>query len=336
MNNSQVAVVIPCHNEAPTIAQVVRDFADALPGCLVVVVDNASTDDTAQRARDAGAEVLHEPRPGKGNAVRRLFADVDADCYVMVDGDSTYEAAAAPQLVSQVLDHGVDMVVGARVTPPEVVQAYRAGHRFGNWLLTWVFQRLFLLRIDDTLSGYRAFSARFVKTFPSMATGFEIEAELNAHAASTGVSYAEVRTAYAARPEGSESKLSTIRDGVRILRRNLRLFRDWRPLLSFTALAVPWVLVAAVLLVPVLTEYLRIGLVPRFPSLIASVGCFLVALNLIVSGTVLERVTRNRIEVVRLAYLALPGPRRRSASEHAVAGVAVGSGDGTRPMQRTP
>ncbi|MGZ4600445.1 glycosyltransferase family 2 protein [Oryzihumus sp.] len=312
MSITQIAVVVPCHNEERTIAQVVRDFRASLPGSEVVVVDNASTDATAEQARAAGARVIYEPRPGKGNAVRRLFADVDAECYLMVDGDATYDAGAGPVMAAKVLDEGIDMVVGARVAGPGAAEAYRAGHRLGNAMLTWVFQRLFGLRVEDTLSGYRGFSRRFVKTFPSMASGFEIEAELNAHAASLGVTYDEVRTAYGARPEGSESKLSTYRDGVRILRRNLRLFRDWKPLASFTGLAVPWALGAVALLVPVLTDYVHTGLVPRYPSLIAAVGCFLVALNLVMAGAMLERTTRNRIEAVRLAYLRIPAPRRAS------------------------
>lgn len=308
---SQVAVIIPCHNEAATIATVVHDFRRTLPQCQIVVSDNASTDDTASIAQAAGAQVIHEPRRGKGNAVRRLFADVEADCYVMVDGDATYEAAAVPRMVAEVLDRGADMVVAARVADTGAGSEYRMGHRLGNTVLTWVFQRLFNLQVEDTLSGYRAFSRRFVKSFPSMATGFEIEAELNAHAASIGVNYDEIKTSYSARPQGSESKLSTYRDGIRILRRNLRLFRDWKPAASFSVLSLPWIAVALALLVPVFRDYLSTGLVPRFPSLIAAVGCSLVALNLLAAGAILERITRNRVESVRLAYLALPGPRRR-------------------------
>lgn len=319
-----VAVVVPCHNEAITVERVVESFISALPGCSVIVVDNASTDDTAARARRAGAKVLVEPRPGKGFAVHRLFSDVDAACYVMVDGDATYDPLAAPALVALVLDQGVDMAIGARRAISEKAgAAYRSGHRFGNWLLTSVFQRLFGFQIDDTLSGYRAFSHRFVKTFPGMATGFEIEAELNAHAASTGVSYAEIETEYGARPVDSHSKLSTYSDGFRILRRNLRLYRDWKPALSFSVLALPWALFALLLLAPVLRDYINLGVVPRFPSLIAAVGCFLVALNLVVAGAILERTTRNRVEAVRLAYLRLPGPQRRPEAAHA--GIAVGS-----------
>ena len=313
MTGAEVAVIVPCHNEERTIAAVVAGFRAALPGCDVVVVDNASTDATAERAAEAGAWVIFEPRPGKGNAVRRLFADVEAQCYVMVDGDATYDPAAAPVLVSKVLDEGIDMVVGNRVAGPGAAQAYRAGHRFGNAVLTWVFQRLFGLRVEDTLSGYRGFSRRFVKTFPSMASGFEIEAELNAHAASIGVTYDEVRTAYGARPEGSTSKLSTYRDGWRILRRNLRLFRDWKPLASFSVLALPWAVVTVLLLLPVIHDYVQTRLVPKFPSLIAAVGCFIVALTLVMAGAVLERTTRNRVEAVRLAYLSIPGPHRPGA-----------------------
>lgn len=320
----RVAVVVPCHDEEATVGAVVRAFLQALPGCSVTVVDNASRDDTAARAAAAGAHVLREPRPGKGFAVRRLFSDVEADCLLMVDGDATYDAAAAPELVALVLDEGVDMAVGARRTREGSNEAYRPGHRFGNWLLTALFRRLFRFAIQDALSGYRAFSRRFVKSFPSMASGFEIEAELNAHAASTGAAYAERWTHYCARPPNSFSKLDTYRDGARILRRNLRLFRDWRPQLSFGLLAVPWFLLSVLLLVPVLQEYVRIGIVPRFPSLIAAVGCFLVALNLVVAGAVLERTARNRVEAVRLAYLALPGPQRGRRSPPT--SVSVGAG----------
>jgi glycosyltransferase involved in cell wall biosynthesis len=302
----RVAVLVPCHNEEHAIATVVRAFRTALPGAEVTVADNASTDRTAELARAAGARVISEPRQGKGFAVRRLFTDVEADCYVLVDGDATYEALAAPDLVRIVLADGVDMVVGARVSEAGDATAYRRGHRLGNAVLTWIFHRLFKLPIEDTLSGYRVLSRRFVKSFPAGSTGFDVEAELNAHAAVVGVPVSEVRTRYIARPEGSESKLDTYRDGWHILRRNLRLFRDARPSLAFSLLALPWLLVAIYLVARAGQGYLDTGTVPHFPSLIAGVGSFIVAANLWVAGLVMERVTRNRNEVIRIAYLGIP------------------------------
>ena len=304
----RVAVVVPCHNEERTIGEVVDGFRAALPGCAVVVADNRSTDDTARVAREHGAQVASESRPGKGFAVRRLLADVEADCYVMVDGDATYDPAAAPEMVGLVLDHGVDMVNGARVVGADVSEAYRPGHGFGNAMLTWIFAKLFRLELRDTLSGYRVMSRRFVKSFPTGAEGFEIEAELNAHAATLGVPIAEVDTAYSARPEGSESKLNTYRDGVRILRRNLQLFRDARPALAFLLLSLPWLLVAAGLLWVAGAEYLRTGLVQHFPSLIAGVGALVLGGLIILTGLMLARVARNRVEANRLCYLEYPAP----------------------------
>ena len=318
-----VAVIVPCRDEERTIAQVVSEFLAVLPGCTVVVADNASTDRTAQVAQAAGALVLEERRPGKGMAVRRLLADVDAQCYLMVDGDGTYEAAKAPDLVEQVLRNGIDMANGTRLTPEHQLEAYRRGHRLGNSVLTWIFRQLFELPLTDTLTGYRAFSHRFVKSFPASPEGFEIEAELNAHAALLDVRVCEVETTYVSRLEGSDSKLNTYRDGVRILRRNLRLFRDARPLLSFSLLASPWLLATALLLVLPVGDYLATGLVAHFPSLIAGVGTFLVALNLWSAGLVLERISRTRVEAVRLRYLALPAPTRLVAGHAQPSGGAV-------------
>lgn len=316
-----VAVVIPCHNEEASVGIVVADFAAALPGATIVVADNASTDGTADAARAAGAQVVVEPRPGKGLAVRRLLADVEADCYVMVDGDATYDAASAPALVQLVLGGGNDMVNGARAADATSAGTYRRGHALGNAVLTWIFQKLFRLPLQDTLSGYRAMSRRFVKSFPTGATGFEIEAELNAHAATLGVPVAELQTRYGARGEGSQSKLNTYRDGVRILRRNLRLFRDARPWLAFLVLALPWALAAAPLLWIAFSEYFQTGLVTRFPSLVAGTGFLVIALVIAVSGLIMERITRNRTEVVRLAYLsfAAPGAIRAAVAAPALA-----------------
>lgn len=308
-NYSRVAVIVPCHNEEQTVGDVVTGFAAALPGAAVVVADNNCTDRTAEVATAHGAQVIHESRPGKGFAVRRLLADVEADCYVMIDGDATYDAASAPNMVDLVLEQGVDMVNGARHAEANAQQAYRPGHTLGNSMLTWIFQRLFGLQIEDTLSGYRVMSRRFVKSFPTGAEGFEIEAELNAHAATLGVPVAEVDTPYYARPEGSQSKLNTYRDGVRILRRNLRLFRDARPSLAFALLSLPWLIMAAVLLWIAFAEYFATGLVTRFPSLIFGVGSLVVGVLIIIAGLILERVARNRVEASRLAYLAMAPPR---------------------------
>lgn len=326
-----IAVVVPCHNEELSIGEVVRDFLQAVPGCRVVVLDNASTDRTSQLAAEAGASVLHESRPGKGYAVRRLFADVDADCYVLVDGDATYDPGAAAAMVDLVMDRGIDMVNGARVSGEDEVSAYPPGHHWGNAALTALFQRLFALDIRDTLSGYRAMSRRFVKTFPSGATGFEIEAELNAHAATLGVPVAEVATAYGSRPRGSASKLNTYRDGVRILRRNLRLFRDARPGLAFLIMSLPWLLVAAPLLWLPVAEYFETGAVTKTPSLIAGTAFLVVALLMIVAGVILERVARNRLEAVRLAYLSMPGPlaAREQDAQRERPTAADEPGDGT-------
>jgi hypothetical protein len=250
--------------------------------------------------------VIFEPRPGKGRAMRRLFADVEADCYVMVDGDCTYDASAAPVMVRKVLHDGVDMVVGARVADQAKGAEYRRGHRFGNAVLTWIFRQLFKLPIVDTLSGYRVLSRRFVKSFPAGARGFDVEAELNAHAAVIEVPVSEVPVRYLARPEGSVSKLSTVSDGYRILKRNLRLFRDARPTLAFGLLAAPLFILSVLLVGRAVLEYWNTGRVLYFPSLIAGVGAFVVAAELWVAGLVMERITRNRNEVVRIAYLGVP------------------------------
>jgi glycosyltransferase involved in cell wall biosynthesis len=324
-----VAVVVPCHNEETTVADVVADFAAALPGALVVVVDNDSDDATAAVARAAGAFVISEPRRGKGRAVRRLFSDIDASCYVLIDGDGTYDPKAAPGLVRLVMDEGVDMVVGSRVSAPSDAAAYRRGHQLGNAVLTYIFQRLFRLPLNDTLSGYRVLSRRFVKSFPTGATGFEIEVELNAHAAVLEVPVAEVATDYSARPPGSVSKLDTYADGWRILRRNLRLFRDARPTLAFTLLASPLLAVSTVLIGVAVLEFIHTGLVNHFPSLIAGVGGFLVGTNFFIAGLVMERIARNRIEVIRLAYLSHPSLLGERVAEHAAS--AIGSEPGSRP-----
>lgn len=303
----RIAVVIPCHNEAPSIASVIRDYQQALPDAIIVVADNASTDNTAEIARDCGAQVVFESRPGKGRAVRKLFADVDADIYVLVDGDGECDPAAAPEMVQLVANGTCDMVVGRRMEPDDAT-SYRRGHRLGNAMLTWIFQKLFGLNITDTLSGYRVMSRRMVKSLPSRATGFEIEAELNAHAAVVGVNVAEVPTSFVGRPFGDESKLNTYRDGIRILRLNLRLFRDARPSLAFSALALPWVAATLWCLYVVINNYIAAGQVISLPNLMAGFIAFMVALMVGMAGITMERITRNRNEAVMLVYLMYPAP----------------------------
>ncbi|KRG48025.1 glycosyl transferase [Stenotrophomonas panacihumi] len=306
----RVAVVVPCHNEAATIAKVVRDFATALPGAAVHVFDNNSRDATAAQARAAGAHVHAVGLQGKGNVVRRAFADVEADIYVMVDGDDTYDASAAPLLVERLLNEGLDMVVGARRDQAQA--AYRPGHRFGNVLLTRCAGLLFGRSFDDMLSGYRVFSRRYVKSFAAHAQGFETETELAVHALQLRMPVAEVATAYGVRPEGSQSKLNTWRDGWRILMTIAKLFKAERPLLFFSVGFVACVLASLGLAVPLLETYVQTGLVPRFPTAILCVALMLLGFLLLACGLVLDTVTRGRIEAKHLAYLSIPRPGTRA------------------------
>jgi glycosyltransferase involved in cell wall biosynthesis len=302
-----VAIVIPCHNEQAALPSVVTAARSAVPGCAVVIADNASTDATASVAEGLGALVLREPRLGKGYAVRRLFSAVEADVYVLVDGDGTYDLSVVPEMINLLASGCLDMVVGTRRDARSPASGQRRGHHVGNLFLTWIFKKLFRLDITDALSGYRVMSRRFVKTFPSASIGFEVETDINVHAAVLQSPIAELTGAYSNRPAGSASKLRTYRDGWHILRRNLRLFRDGRPALAFALLGAPWLLMSAGLMTYVFDYYFRTGTVRNFPSLIAGVGAFLVFLNLVVSGIVLERISRNRDEAVRLAYLRFPG-----------------------------
>ena len=303
----RVAVLLPCYNEQEAIGKVVRDFRQALPEAIVYVYDNNSQDETRARAAAAGAVVRSESQQGKGFVVRRMFADVEADVYVLVDGDDTYHAPSAPLLVERLLAEQLDMVVGRRVT--EIEQAYRPGHRLGNRLLTGVVARVFGDRFKDILSGYRVFSRRFVKSFPALTKEFEIETELTVHALELDMPIAEVDTPYKDRPAGSASKLRTYRDGVRILTAILVLFKEERPLAFFGLAGLALAVLALGLGYPVLTEYLRTGLVPRFPTAILATGLMILAFLSFTSGLVLETVTRGRKELKRLAYLTIPGPR---------------------------
>src|SRR5262245_3498924 len=301
---TRIAVLVPCYNEQAAIAQVVGDFRAELPAADIYVYDNNSTDRTVEIARAAGATVRHEGRQGKGHVVRRMFADVDADVYVLVDGDATYDAPSAPAMVEKLVSEHLDMVVGLRVD--QSVAAYRPGHRTGNWMLTAFLASVFGQEFKDILSGYRVFSRRFVKSFPVLSDGFEIETELSVHALELALPVAEIATPYYARPEGSFSKLNTWRDGFRILGTILRLYRSEKPLRCFTAIGVFLMLVAIGLAIPIVITYLEQGVVPRLPTAVLSTGLTIIAVLSISSGLVLDTVTRGRREMKLLAYLSQP------------------------------
>ena len=303
---SRIAVLLPCFNEEAAIVQTIAGFRNALPGATVYVYDNNSSDGTRAVAAGAGAIVRTERMQGKGNVVRRMFADIDADIYVMADGDATYEAAAAPALVARLIDEQLDMVVGARRS--EIDAAYRRGHRFGNAMLTGMLAQVFGRSFTDILSGYRVFSRRFVKSFPVLSAGFEIETEICVHALELKMPTAEVVTAYAARPDGSVSKLSTYSDGWRILRTIAMLARFERPLAFFGFLALVFALMAIILSVPLVLTYLDTGQVPRFPTAILATGLMILAFLNFFAGLILDTVVRGRREVRRLAYLQHPPP----------------------------
>ena len=300
----RIAVLVPCFNEETAVATVVGDFRKALPSAQIYVYDNNSSDRTAVVAREAGAEVRSEYRQGKGHVVRRMFADIDADVYVLVDGDATYDAPSAPRMIDVLLSEHLDMVVGLRVDQSEA--AYRRGHRTGNWMLTSFLSQVFGKAFKDILSGYRVFSRRFVKSFPVLSDGFEIETELSVHALELAMPVAEVETPYYARPEGSFSKLNTWRDGLRIIGTILKLYRSEKPLRFFTAVGIFLALVSIGLAIPIVVTYLETGLVPRLPTAVLSMGLMIVALLSASSGLVLDTVTRGRREMKLLAYLSQP------------------------------
>jgi glycosyltransferase involved in cell wall biosynthesis len=304
----RVAVLIPCYNEAAAIAQVVAGFRRALPAARILVFDNNSTDDTLAVAEQAGAETRRVTRQGKGNVVRRMFADVEADIYLLVDGDATYDAASAPILIERLLAEELDMVVGAR--KDQEIAAYRPGHRLGNRVLTEFVAQVFGRAFNDILSGYRVFSRRFVKSFPALATGFEIETELTIHALELRMPIAEVETPYYARPAGSASKLNTWRDGWRILTTIVRLYQLQRPLAFFSLIAAVLAGTAIVLAIPIVMTFIETGLVPRFPTAILSTGLMLIASLSLTCGLILDNVTRGRQEMKRLFYLGIEGVRR--------------------------
>src|SRR5579885_1233964 len=309
-STARIAVLIPCHNEAVTIAKVVGDFRAALPQATIHVFDNNSRDATTAVATDAGAVVRHVSLQGKGNVVRRMFADVEADVYLLVDGDDTYDAASAPALVERLCREQLDMVVGVRAA--RNAAAYRPGHAFGNRLLTGFLSRLFGRTCNDILSGYRAFSRRFVKSFPVFSRGFEIETELTVHALEMSMPVGEVETAYKERPARSTSKLKTYRDGARILLTILRLYSIERPLQFYGGIAATLAVAAIVLVVPIFRTYLETGLVPRFPTAILATGMMILAALSFFAGLILATVTRGRQEGKALSYLQqLPPPPDR-------------------------
>jgi Glycosyl transferase family 2 len=299
---SRIAVLVPCRNEEAAIAQVVRDFQHYLPSAPIYVYDNGSSDETAQTARDAGARVFSEPLVGKGNVVRRMFADIEADIYVIVDGDGTYDASSAPRLIQHFVTNGLDMLNCARVSSES--SAYRPGHRLGNRVLTGLVARVFGNRLSDMLSGYRVLSRRLVKSFPALSTGFEIETELTVHALELRAPVGELSAPYISRPRGSASKLHTVRDGLRIFRLIVHLVKEERPLQFFTTGFCALAATSIILGIPVVTQYFATGLVGRLPTAVLATGLMILAFLSLMCGLILDTVTRGRRELKRLLYLA--------------------------------
>ncbi len=302
-----IAVLLPCYNEGGTIADVVAGFRAALPGAAIYVYDNNSSDDTAIRARLAGAAVVPERRQGKGHVVRRMFADIDADLYIMADGDGTYDPADAPELVNTLLSERADMVVGTRAGVHS--DAGRNGHAFGNRLFNAIYRRMFGRDFTDILSGYRAFTRRFVKSFPAVSGGFEIETEMSVHASQLKLPVTELELGYGRRPEGSQSKLSTVRDGLRISWMFLRLMKETRPLRLFTWVGAGLFAASLFFMIPPVAEYLTTGLVNRVPTWIGAIGLLMLSTLTFVAGLILHSVAQGRAENKRLVYLAQPARR---------------------------
>jgi glycosyltransferase involved in cell wall biosynthesis len=317
LDTLDIAVILPCYNEGMTIGDVVNRFRDALPSARIIVFDNNSTDNTAIMARLAGAAVVQERRQGKGHVVRRMFSDVDADLYIMADGDGTYAPEDAPQLVATLLSERVDMVVGIRAGVKD--DAGRVGHAFGNRIFNGLYSYIFGRDFSDILSGYRVFTRRFVKSFPAISHGFEIETEMSVHAGQLKLPVAEVELDYGRRPDGSSSKLSTFRDGLRILFMFARLMKETQPLRFFTIIAGVVFAASVFFMIPPVYEYLTLGIVNRVPTWIGAIGLLVLATLMMVTGLVLDSVAAGRVEQMRMAYLAQP-PRRgemRPGASHA-------------------
>ena len=299
--NLKTAVLIPCMNEEATVAKVVAEISEALPEAQVYVYDNASTDRTFELAQQAGAEVLTEPIPGKGNVVRRMFADIEADVYLIIDGDATYDPTQATVMVKQLVEDDLDMVVGVRSSVSE--SQIRTGHTLGNRLFNRLYKSLFGSEFSDILSGYRVFSKRFVKTFPAVSSGFEIETEMSVHASQLGLPVSEIPVNYMSRPEGSQSKLRTIKDGYRIFKAMIALLKENRPLLMFGWLSTLSLIAAGSLGIPLLVTFVQTGLVPKLPTAVLATGLTLLALLFTATGLILHSIAKGRIEIKRLAYL---------------------------------
>ena len=302
----KVAVLIPCYNEAATIKKVVEDFKRVLPeGGVVYVYDNNSKDGTADIARAAGAVVRHEYQQGKGNVIRRMFREIDAECYLMADGDDTYPAEHAPEMIDLVLNRQVDMVVGDRLSSTYFEENKRPFHNFGNWIVRFGINTLFKSSIKDIMTGYRAFSYQFVKSFPVLSKGFEIETEMSIHAVDKNMSVENVIIDYRDRPEGSESKLNTVSDGFKVIKTIIRLFRTYKPFAFFSLLALALVILSALFFVPILVEYFRTGLVERFPTLIVCGFVVIAAVQSFFAGMILENIQQKNRQDFEMTLIRL-------------------------------
>lgn len=300
-HGSSIAVLIPCYNEAETIADVVKSFKKHLPEAIVYVYDNCSEDNTAQKAKDAGAIVVPAKNKGKGNVVRRMFADIDADIYIMVDGDSTYSAEDAPKMIDELRNSCSDMVVAVRKEKSE--KAYRGGHKIGNELFNYMLKILFNSTFSDIFSGYRAFSKRFVKTFPVMTNGFDIEAELTIHALTLSIPFSEIESEYYERPANSHSKLSTFKDGLKILLSIINLLKETRPLFFFGMISMFLALISVGIAYPIIDTFIETGLVPRLPTAVLAMGIMLAAFLSLTCGLILDSISQARMETKKLHYL---------------------------------
>ena len=296
----KVAVLIPCYNESKTIEKVIKDFKAVLPDETIYVYDNNSTDGTAEIAINAGAIVKHEYRQGKGNVIRSMFHQIDADCYLMIDGDDTYPAENANEMCRYILNNGVDMVIGDRLSSTYFQENKRPFHNIGNVMVRMLINKLFHSNVKDIMTGYRAFSKDFVKTFPVLSKGFEIETEMTIHALDKNMLLKEVPITYRDRPSGSESKLNTYTDGMKVIMTIFKLFRDYKPLLFFSILSFILVIISLILFIPVFKEYIQTGLVPRFPTLIVSAFIMLLAMLMLVCGLILEVVVKKHRQLFEI------------------------------------
>jgi glycosyltransferase involved in cell wall biosynthesis len=303
-----IAVLIPCYNEEATIKKVVNDFQLGIPSALVYVYNNASTDGTVEIATKAGAIVRTEPNKGKGNVMRRMFSDIEADIYIIVDGDDTYEASKCLEMVNKLIDSNLDMVIASRKTENSEGE-YRWGHVFGNRMLTRSVSLIFGHGFTDMLSGYRVMSHRFVKSFPIASKGFEIETEITIHALQIGASCAEIETLYDSRPEGSESKLNTFKDGFKILWMILILFKEGKPFQFFGLLSLFFFIISVVLSISIFSTYIETGMVPKIPTAVLSTGLMILSFFSLIAGVILDSLSRSRLEVKRANYLSYKSPK---------------------------